>query len=66
MALVLADDRRDGKVEKLGPGGVEAVHGLDEPELGDLVEVLVGLLRAGITARTGPRERHVALDQLVT
>jgi hypothetical protein len=65
VALDLTRNRGHGEAGELIPAGnVEAVHGLDQPQQGDLLEVLV----AGAFHPPQDRgdQRPIALDQLVS
>ena len=64
VALDLAQDGRHRVARERDPAlEVEAVDGLDEPQAGDLEEVVEGLLGALVAARQLARERQEALDE---
>ena len=66
MALELAEDRRRRVARELGSAaGLEAVDRLDQPEAGDLHEVVERLVGVAVAEREVAGERDVALDQLV-
>ena len=66
VALELAEDGRHREAGELGAAtGLEAVDRLDEPDAGDLDEVVERLLAVAVAAGELACEREVALDQLV-
>ena len=65
-ALELAEDRRRRVARELGSAaGLEAVDRLDQPEAGDLHEVVERLVGVAVAEREVAGERDEALDQLV-
>ena len=66
VALELAEDRRDGERGERGLARrVEAVDRLEQPERGDLDQVVERLAAALVAARELARERQEALDELL-
>ena len=66
MALELADDGREDVGDELDVAiEVEAVDRLDQPERGDLLEILELLAATGVAARERRDERHEVRDQPV-
>ena len=66
VALELAEHRRHGVGGERGLArGVEAVDRLDQPERGDLDEVVERLVGAPVAPRHPPGQREQALDQLL-
>jgi hypothetical protein len=67
VALDLAEHRgHRERRERDAAVGVEAVDGLQQPEGGDLHDVLERLGLAPVAQRDLPREAHEALDELLT
>jgi hypothetical protein len=65
VALDLAADRGDGEGQEVHtPAGVEAVDGVDQPERGDLLEVLGVLPAVAVLAGDVAGDRQVTGDQL--
>jgi hypothetical protein len=66
MALELPEDRRHGVArERDAARAVEAVDGVDEPEAGDLVEVVERLVRVRVARRELAGQRQEAPDDHV-
>src|SRR6202035_4274302 len=64
VAAHLAEDRRHGeRRERVAPARVVAVKRLQEPERGDLEQVLERLRGTSVAAREAACERHGALHQ---
>jgi hypothetical protein len=60
----LAQDRRDReRGERVPEMRFEAIHCLNEPEAGDLLQILQRLAAARVPARERLSEPHVALDE---
>src|SRR5205085_241204 len=65
VAPELAEDRRDGeRAQRLPALGVVALDGGDEPDAGDLLEVVGRLARVRVAARETAGERPVAGGEL--
>jgi hypothetical protein len=66
VALQLAGDRGDGERRELAPAlGVEAVDRAEQPDAGDLDEVVERLGAAVVAPGEAAGERQEALDELV-
>jgi len=66
VALQLAGDRGDGERRELAPAlGVEAVDRAEQPDAGDLDEVVERLGAAVVAPREAAGERQEALDEFV-
>ena len=66
IATHLAEDCRHGeRLERSAALEVETLEGFDEPEVGDLLEVLERLGGAAVAPREVTRERRVGLDERV-
>jgi len=66
VALQLAGDRRDGERRELAAAlGVEAVDRAEQPDAGDLDEVVERLGAAVVAPGQAAGEREEALDELV-
>ena len=66
VAAHLTTDGRDGVAQEVGrPLGVEAAHGLDQPEVGDLLEVVDGDATTVVATGDLAGHAHVEPDDLL-
>ncbi len=66
VAFQLAEDRRGGERRERNPAiGIEAIDRVEEPDVGNLEEVVEGLAGAAVAEREAFRKSHVAAHELL-